>query len=1000
MYIHLRSVVNAWNYNEAARSFEEWSRRFRVRRWWISSCRSVYFRGGEGACWFVSSSLLLFFNLYGIWRGFRCGVEHLAFVESGVGVSSWVRVVLLLRGGDGGPSSARTQGCLLVVLPGSPCGVCVCVLRGSPSSVVYGRVRCASDDSLRLLVRFTFKPMLLLFPFRKWLHFSLQVLKRSVWIVFISSRFVRRFCAAYTVRGSWCAQSSSVHGVAMLRDLESSRLGPYNRYQNHDTSISVACTPLSMRRPRAPSEMNCTGASDVWQWMETFPPYIHMSTRSDKGIGLLLVEPLHLEHVHPYEYQKRQGDRALTSRATAFGTQKVEVLILQVDENVMLRDEEGRTRNSTRQLINAEDDVIPDVIDVAETNNFDLNCEWFLASLDEVYMIPIQLLDDIMAKMDEQHVSGELSRVEEAGTKGRTSTSTDATTSTSTDITTSTSIDITTSTSIDVTTSSSIDDVDREVTMEDSLELEEWLEDMDQNSKKKLDDDQHTSRGDLETSKASIGRLQPDEIDRQPPHIIDLHPPDIDRHYQPLIDRHHPPNIDRCPLLNVPPGCIIEMEPIEERMYMFKASHLAVPKHQRPPFWTEEAAGFHKRVKRIHDPVKIVVPCAVFEAVSPIPPDRSMQFSSHIEGWRNLHAIRQVWGKEEGELEEEKEDQGQFSVFIDSSLLRWCQETQNREVTMEDSLKLKEWLEDMDQNSKKNLDVDKHTSRGNLGTSMASIDVPPGCIIEMEPIEERMYMSKASHFAVPKHQRPPIWTEKAAGFHKRVKRIHDPVKTVVPCVVLEAESPIPPDRSMQFSSHIEVLDDHQHVEASQRGLRFRDEVDKGPAEAASIDTDHIPSIDTYTSPSIDTTTASSIYSGRVSEQKDFDICGILRDEDTTTRSDKSGGKKRRNWKKRKRIKDSSQFSLIPRFSDGVRTPREPKVTSNTKLTQLIVLGLGIHGIRFFKQVWKGWRNLHAIRQVWGKEEGELEEEKEDQGQFSVFIDSSLLRWCQETQSAQ
>ncbi|KAF2542700.1 hypothetical protein F2Q68_00031573 [Brassica cretica] len=315
----------------------------------------------------------------------------------------------------------------------------------------------------------------------------------------------------------------------------------------------------------------------------------------------------------------------------------------------MLRDEEGRTRNSTRQLINAEDDVIPDVIDVAETNNFDLNCEWYdWGSVDpfrdEEYMIPIQLLDDIMAKRDEQHVSGELSRVEEAGTQGRNSTSTDGTTSTSTDITTSTSINITTSTSIDVTTSSSIDDVDREVTMEDSLELEEWLEDMDQNSKKKLDDDQHTSRGDLETSKASIGRLQPDEIDRQPPHIIDLHPPDIDRHYQPLIDRHHPPNIDRCPLLDVPP---------------------------------EEAAGFHKRVKRIHDPVKIVVPCAVFEAVSPIPPDRSMQFSSHIEGWRNLHAIRQVWGKEEGELEEEKEDQGQFSVFIDSSLLRWCQETQS-----------------------------------------------------------------------------------------------------------------------------------------------------------------------------------------------------------------------------------------------------------------------------------------------------------------------------------
>ena len=86
--------------------------------------------------------------------------------------------------------------------------------------------------------------------------------------------------------------------------------------------------------------------------------------------------------------------------------------------------------------------------------------------------------------------------------------------------------------------------------MEDFLELEEWLENMDQNSKKKLDDDQHTSRGDLETSKASIDRHQPAEIDRQKIHIIDQNPPNIDRHRQPIIDRHHPPNIDRYPLLD------------------------------------------------------------------------------------------------------------------------------------------------------------------------------------------------------------------------------------------------------------------------------------------------------------------------------------------------------------------------------------------------------------------------------------------------------------------
>ncbi|KAF3602487.1 hypothetical protein F2Q69_00035478 [Brassica cretica] len=107
--------------------------------------------------------------------------------------------------------------------------------------------------------------------------------------------------------------------------------------------------------------------------------------------------------------------------------------------------------------------------------------------------------------------------------------------------------------------------------------------------------------------------------------------------------------------------------------------------------------------------------------------------------------------------------------------------------------------------------------------------------------------------------RPPIWTEEAAGFHKRVRRIHDPVKIVVPCA---------------------------YVEASQSGLRFRDEVDKGPAEAASVDTDRIPSNDTNKPASIDITTSPSIDTGRISEQKEFDVCGNLRDGETTMRSDK------------------------------------------------------------------------------------------------------------------
>ncbi|KAF3550197.1 hypothetical protein DY000_02006777 [Brassica cretica] len=613
----------------------------------------------------------------------------------------------------------------------------------------------------------------------------------------------------------------------------------------------------------------------------------------------------------------------------------------------MLRDEEGRTHNSTGQLINAEGAVIPDVTDVAETNNFDLNREWydwgsvdpfrglphedprdlikeleelvsaseqnediktaflnkflyeatitrekekndkwdrFLASLDEEYMIPIQLLDDIMAKRDEQHVSGELSRLEEAGTKDTTSMSIDITTSTSIDITTSTSIDITTLTLIDSMTSMSTDDktstsinrstqkstdesscvlvpdVDREITIEDFLELEDKTtpENLDHNLEKKLDDHQHTSEKDLETSlEASIGRHQPDEIDRQPPHIIDLHPPDNDLHRQPLIDRHHPPNIDLFPLLDIPPGCIIEMELIEEMMYMSKASHLDVPKHQRPPIWTEEAAGFHKRVKRIHDPVKIGVQCAVFEVESPIPPDRSMQFSSYIESGETKKediSKAQAAGRENREIRANPE----IGCGFLKNLCRW----------------------------------NRHSGCSALSRTVTRVAPLSGTVIETVLREN--------------HQ-----------------------------IALFSASFVPAGAS--------------HILCNSRP----DEVDKGPTEPVPIDTDRIPSIDTNkpasidttTSPSIDTTaslsidtdripsndtnkpasidaiTSLSIDTVRILEHKEFDVCGNLRDGDTTMRSDKSGGKKKRNWKKRKGIKGDSQLSFITRFSDGVRKSR-------------------------------------------------------------------------------
>ncbi|KAF2595162.1 hypothetical protein F2Q70_00044036 [Brassica cretica] len=257
---------------------------------------------------------------------------------------------------------------------------------------------------------------------------------------------------------------------------------------------------------------------------------------------------VHLGTVHPNIVYPVKND------TTCGETEKIEVFILKVDENEMLRNEEGRTRNSAGQLINTQGAVIPDVIVVAEMNEFDLSREWydwvgqypfhglphqdprshieeleylvsrseqnevseyhmlckifpysiygdafnwfsqlqpgsitswddieraflykflydaeatrkkekndkwdrFLASLDEEYMIPIHLLDEIMAKRDEQHGFGEPSKAKEAETSYPTSTLNDTSTSTSIDGTTSTSSDDKTSTSIDITTSSSI----------------------------------------------------------------------------------------------------------------------------------------------------------------------------------------------------------------------------------------------------------------------------------------------------------------------------------------------------------------------------------------------------------------------------------------------------------------------------------------------------------------------------------------------------------------
>ncbi|KAG5388931.1 hypothetical protein IGI04_030472 [Brassica rapa subsp. trilocularis] len=222
----------------------------------------------------------------------------------------------------------------------------------------------------------------------------------------------------------------------------------------------------------------------------------------------------------------------------------------------------------------------------------------------------------------------------------------------------------------------------------------------------------------------------------------------------------------------------------------------------------------------------------------------------------------------------------------------------SREVTMKDFLELEEWLEDMDQNSEKKLDDDQHTSRADLETSpKASIDRhqpnddrQPTHIIDQRPpyfidrhSADNIYLHP--HSIIDRHT-PEI--KKLLGFTKS-EEIHDPVKFVVPCAVVEVEFPIPPDRSIQS------------------------EVDTDPIYAISNDINKPASINATTSPSID--------NGLVLKQKESDVCeNILMDAPPRDQIS-LGGKRRRNWKKRKRTKGGSQLSLISHFSDGVRKSR-------------------------------------------------------------------------------
>ncbi|KAF2592145.1 hypothetical protein F2Q70_00043373 [Brassica cretica] len=246
--------------------------------------------------------------------------------------------------------------------------------------------------------------------------------------------------------------------------------------------------------------------------------YIHMSTRSNKGIGLLLVEPLDLERVIHKSKRVDTLQAAIGSVQIQMSIDTAHLTLIDTDhltsidivhptsidtahqpsidtvyspstdtvhqpsDTTCLEAREGLPHEDPRDLIKE----LEELASASEHNEISVDhiiCKIFPYSLfgdafswfSQLQPRSLTCWEDIKtAFLDKFLYEATATREKEKNDKwDRTSTSTDGTTSTSTDITTSTSIDITTSTSIDVTTSSSIDDVDREVTMEDSLVLEE-----------------------------------------------------------------------------------------------------------------------------------------------------------------------------------------------------------------------------------------------------------------------------------------------------------------------------------------------------------------------------------------------------------------------------------------------------------------------------------------------------------------------------------------------
>ncbi|KAF2536237.1 hypothetical protein F2Q68_00021106 [Brassica cretica] len=372
--------------------------------------------------------------------------------------------------------------------------------------------------------------------------------------------------------------------------------------------------------------------------------------------------------------------------------------------------------------------------------------------------------------------------------------------------------------STDVSSCDLVPDVDREITMEDFLELKD--EAQSENLDRNLEND-------LETlPEASLDRHHPSDIDRYPSDYIDRYPPD---------------DINRHPGLGELSGYIVELEPIEERMHelWFHALYLKLnllfhlieicSSATTLRYWMIISIEASQRGLRFRDEVDKGPTEAASIDTDQIPSNDTTDAISNDINKSALIDATTTPSIDTGHVSEQKE----FDV---------CGNLFDGETTTQSN--------NSGGKKRRNWKKRKRTKGGS------------------QPLELGYSLT--------------AFAAKAFMISLRISvPTHDPVKIVVPCTVFEVEFLIPPDKGAHLSSYIKVLDDHQHREASQRGLQFRDEVDKGPA-------------------------------------KEFDVCGNHFYGETTTRSDKSGGKKRRNWKKRKRTKGGSQLSLIPRFSDGVR----------------------------------------------------------------------------------